>query len=75
MDSWLESLVPWGTEVIVYAQALSNEWLTPGDYLDAVRECFGGPIPLDPASRPTCPGRVPKLAADPTCFDLGPGST
>jgi membrane-associated phospholipid phosphatase len=27
MGGWLESLVPWGTEVIVYAQSLSNEWL------------------------------------------------
>jgi membrane-associated phospholipid phosphatase len=27
MGGWLESLVPWGTEVIVWAQSLSNEWL------------------------------------------------
>lgn len=27
MGEWLESLVPWGTEVIVWAQSLSNEWL------------------------------------------------
>ena len=27
MGGWLESLLPWGTEVIVYAQSHSNEWL------------------------------------------------
>lgn len=27
MEAWLESLVPWGTEVIVWAQSLSNDWL------------------------------------------------
>jgi membrane-associated phospholipid phosphatase len=27
MTEWLESLVPWGTETIVWAQSLSNGWL------------------------------------------------
>jgi membrane-associated phospholipid phosphatase len=27
MDAWLESLVPWGTEAIVWVQSFSNEWL------------------------------------------------
>ena len=27
MGDWLESLVPWGTEVIVWVQSLSNPWL------------------------------------------------
>lgn len=27
MESWLQSLVPWGTEVIVWAQSHSNYWL------------------------------------------------
>lgn len=27
MGEWLESLVPWGTEVIVWTQSFSNEWL------------------------------------------------
>jgi membrane-associated phospholipid phosphatase len=27
MKEWLESLVPWGTEVIVWVQSLSNPWL------------------------------------------------
>jgi undecaprenyl-diphosphatase len=27
MGEWLQSLVPWGTEFIVWAQSLSNDWL------------------------------------------------
>jgi membrane-associated phospholipid phosphatase len=27
MGEWLESLVPWGTEVIVWVQSFSNDWL------------------------------------------------
>jgi undecaprenyl-diphosphatase len=27
MGEWLESLVPWGTEIIVWAQSFSNNWL------------------------------------------------
>lgn len=27
MGAWLESLIPWGTEVIVWVQSLSNRWL------------------------------------------------
>lgn len=27
MGEWLQSLVPWGTEVIVWTQSLSNDWL------------------------------------------------
>jgi membrane-associated phospholipid phosphatase len=27
MGEWLESLVPWGTEIIVWVQSFSNEWL------------------------------------------------
>ena len=27
MGEWLEQLVPWGTEVIVWSQSLSNDWL------------------------------------------------
>lgn len=27
MTEWLESLVPWGTEAIVWAQSLSNDWI------------------------------------------------
>jgi membrane-associated phospholipid phosphatase len=29
MREWLESLVPWGTEVIVWVQSLTPEWLVP----------------------------------------------
>jgi undecaprenyl-diphosphatase len=27
LGEWLESLVPWGTEVVIWIQSLSNEWL------------------------------------------------
>ena len=27
MGAWLESLVPWGTEIIIWVQSLSNPWL------------------------------------------------
>jgi membrane-associated phospholipid phosphatase len=30
MRGWLESLVPWGTEAIVWAQSFSNEWIDAG---------------------------------------------
>ncbi len=29
MGEWLESLVPWGTEAILYVQSLSPDWLDP----------------------------------------------
>jgi membrane-associated phospholipid phosphatase len=28
MESWLQSLVPWGTQVIIWVQAHSTQWLT-----------------------------------------------
>lgn len=32
------------------SESLSQHWCTPQEYVDAIRECFDGPIALDPCS-------------------------